>query len=77
VSAADSESSAATAFPTDSSSNGNGSGREAKQEEEVDAEVAPAVPDFAVYVGFTQELHRVSWDKGVPVPLKSECCLAE
>lgn len=31
-----------------------------------------AVPDFAVYVGDTQELHRVSWDHGVTVRVKGE-----
>lgn len=30
----------------------------------------PAVPDFAVYVGSSEQLHRVSWDHGVPVKLK-------
>lgn len=39
-----------------------------------DEEAAPraAVPDFAVYVGATDDLHRVSWDKGVPVRLTGE-----
>lgn len=36
-----------------------------------------AVPDFAVYDGDTQELHRVSWDHGVPVRVRGELAWEE
>ncbi|KAL4423584.1 hypothetical protein ABPG77_004624 [Micractinium sp. CCAP 211/92] len=45
-------------------------GRAEGTEEDEEAAPRPAVPDFAVYVGATDELHRVSWDKGVPVHLQ-------
>lgn len=51
-------------------------GRAEGTEEDEEAAPRPAVPDFAVYVGATDELHRVSWDKGVPVHLQGEAARA-
>ncbi|KAI3433391.1 hypothetical protein D9Q98_003207 [Chlorella vulgaris] len=40
------------------------------EDEEGGGAPSAAVPDFAVYVGATEELHRVSWDQGVLVSLE-------
>lgn len=58
-------------------SSGNGAAAATVEDEEAESAAlggqAASVPDFAVYVSDTQELHRVSWDHGVTVRIKGEC----
>lgn len=64
-----------------SGSSGNGAAAATVEDEEAESaglaagSRGAAVPDFAVYVGETKELHRVSWDHGVTVRVKGERAL--
>ncbi|KAL4431159.1 hypothetical protein ABPG75_006415 [Micractinium tetrahymenae] len=61
---------AGTSFMSSSGAAGRRRGMAEGTDEDEEAAPRPAVPDFAVFVGATDELHRVSWDKGVPIRLK-------